>query len=50
VAIRLESQDLEVERRYKTITVVINALTSEPSWAEGLQELPEALPSSNFGN
>lgn len=50
VAIRLESLDLDVEREFKVITVFINGLTSEASWAEGELELPEALPSSTFGN
>jgi len=50
VAIRIESLDLDVERRYKVITVFINGLTSEPSWLEGEHELPEALPASSFGN
>jgi prepilin-type N-terminal cleavage/methylation domain-containing protein len=50
VAIRLESLDLDVEREFKVITVFINGLTSEASWSEGELELPEALPSSTFGN
>ena len=41
---------METDRQYKTITVIVNSLTSEPSWLEGEQELPESLQSSNFGN
>jgi len=50
VAIRLESLDLDVEREFKVLTLFINGLTSEASWREGELELPEALPSSTFGN
>ncbi len=50
VAVRIVNEDMETDAQYKTITVVVNALTSEPSWREGEQELPESLPSSNFGN
>ena len=49
-AIRLESEDLDVQKQYKTITVFINGLTSEPSWSEGELELPEALPANRLGN
>ena len=50
LAVRLENIDMETEKDYRTITVFVNSLTSEPSWVVGQQELPEALPSSNFGN
>lgn len=50
LAVRIVNEDMEVDRQYKTITVMINSLTSEPSWLEGEMELPESLPSSNFGN
>ena len=50
VAVRIVNEDMETDPQYKTITMVINALTSEPSWLEGEHELPESLPSSNFGN
>lgn len=50
VAVRLESLDLDVAKEYKTITVILNGLTSEASWLEGEQELPEALPASALGN
>lgn len=50
VAVRLESLDLEVDREFKTATVMINPLTSEPSWEDGEHELKEARPASDFGN
>lgn len=50
LAVRIVNEDMEVDRQFKTITVVVNSLTSEPSWLEGEMELPESLPSSNFGN
>ncbi len=49
-AVRLINEDMDTDREYKTVTVIVNALTSEASWVEGEQDLPEALPSSNFGN
>jgi len=50
VAIRIVNEDMEVDTQYKTLTVIINGLTSEATWVEGEQELPESLPASNFGN
>lgn len=51
VAVRLESEGLEdVRREFRTVTVFVNALTSEPSWLEGEHELKEARPASDFGN
>ncbi|MDF1702221.1 MAG: GspH/FimT family pseudopilin [Planctomycetota bacterium] len=50
VAIRIENVDMEVNKEYRTLTVIVNGLTSEASWVEGLGELTESLPSSNFGN
>lgn len=50
VAVRLRNKDMEVSDEYRTVTVLVNGLTSEASWSAGMQELPEALPSSNFGN
>ena len=50
VAIRLESQDLEVKKEFKIITIVVNPLTSEPSWMDGEHELRKARPASDFGN
>ncbi len=50
VGIRLESQDLEVDREKKTITILVNPLTSEPSWKEGDHELRKARPASDFGS
>jgi prepilin-type N-terminal cleavage/methylation domain-containing protein len=49
IAVRFESEDLEVERRYKTVTVMVNPLTSEPSWEDGEQDLNESRPASDFG-
>ncbi|MDA1194105.1 MAG: GspH/FimT family pseudopilin [Planctomycetota bacterium] len=50
VAIRIENTDMPVSREYRTITVMLNGLTSEANWVEGLGELSESLPASNFGN
>lgn len=51
IAVRFESEDLEdVRKEYRTVTVIVNPLTSEPSWREGLSELKEARPASDFGN
>ncbi len=51
IAVRLESEDMEDARReYRTVTVLVNPLTSEPAWREGLHELKEARPASDFGN
>ena len=50
VAVRIENVDMEVKKEWRTITVITNGLTSEASWQTGLGELPESLPSSNFGN
>ena len=50
VAVRLESEDLDVDKQYRTITVFVNGLTSEASWSEGELELPESLPASQLGN
>lgn len=49
-AIRLESMDLDVQREYRTATVIVNALTSEPHWEEGEHDLKEARPAQDFGN
>lgn len=50
VAVRIENLDMEVNKEYRTITVITNGLTSEATWQNGLGELPESLPSSTFGN
>ena len=50
VAIRIVNEDMETDTQYKTVTVIVNGLTSEATWVEGEQELPESLPASNFGN
>ena len=48
-AIRIESEDLEeVDDEYRIATIMVNGLTSEPSWMEGLGELREALDGSHF--
>ena len=41
---------MEVRKEYRTITVLVNGLTSEANWQNGMGELNESLPSSNFGN
>ena len=50
VAIRLENEQLEVRREYRTITVEINPMTSVASWREGLHELRPKRPASDFGH
>jgi prepilin-type N-terminal cleavage/methylation domain-containing protein len=50
VAIRFENEDLDVAKEYRTMTVMVNGLTSEPSVLEGEHELPEQRPASDFGN
>jgi hypothetical protein len=50
VAVRLENPDMDTDREYRTVTVMINGLTSEASWTAGEDELPESLPARNFGN
>ena len=50
VAVRIENTDMEVRKEYRTITVLVNGLTSEANWQNGMGELNESLPSSNFGN
>lgn len=49
VAVRLESDDLDVAKEFRTMTVLVNALTAEPSVLEGEHELPEQLPATDFG-
>lgn len=50
VAIRLESEDLETDRQNRTVTVLLNPLTSEPYSEEGEHDLPQARPAQDFGN
>lgn len=50
VAVRIENTDMEVNKEYRTVTVIVNGLTSEATWQNGMGELPESLPSSTFGN
>ena len=48
VAIRLESEDLEVKDEYKFRTILVNALTSKPYWKTGKLELKESLDAGQF--
>jgi prepilin-type N-terminal cleavage/methylation domain-containing protein len=48
VAIRLESEDLEVKSEYRTVTVMVNALSSEAASYEGFKELPRHRDASEF--
>jgi prepilin-type N-terminal cleavage/methylation domain-containing protein len=48
VAIRLESDDLDVKDEFKFRTLMINALTSKPYWKTGKLELKESLDASQF--
>jgi prepilin-type N-terminal cleavage/methylation domain-containing protein len=50
VAIRIESLNLDVAREYRTATIIVNPLTSEPTWQEGEHDLNEALAADTFGN
>ena len=45
---RLESQDLDVRVDERSVTVLINPLTSEPSSHEGLRELTKQRDASDF--
>jgi hypothetical protein len=48
VAIRIESQDLDVKRENRTMTVLLNGLTAE-SWTEdGDGELPQKRDAREF--
>jgi prepilin-type N-terminal cleavage/methylation domain-containing protein len=47
-AVRLESTDLEVRPEFRTVTVVVNALTSEAFSYEGLKEMPRQKGSDEF--
>lgn len=46
--VRLESQDLDVRVDERSVTVLINPLTSEPSSHEGLRELTKQRDASEF--
>jgi prepilin-type N-terminal cleavage/methylation domain-containing protein len=48
VAVRLESQDLEVKPEFRTVTVMVNALTAEAASYEGFRELPKQRDASEF--
>jgi prepilin-type N-terminal cleavage/methylation domain-containing protein len=47
-AVRLESTDLEVKPEFRTVTVLVNALTSEAFSYEGLKEMPRQKGSDEF--
>ena len=49
VAIRIENKDMEVRREYRTVTVTVNALTSQATWQMGEQDLIQKRPASDFG-
>ena len=48
VAVRLEATDLDVKREFRTVTVVMNALTSMGTWLDGEEDLERKLPASEF--
>ncbi len=50
VAIRIVSQDLEVKKEFKTATIMVNPLTSEPAWYLGEKDLRKARNASDFAN
>lgn len=50
VAVRFENEDLDVAKEFRTMTVMVNGLTSEPAVSEGELELPEQRPATDFGN
>jgi prepilin-type N-terminal cleavage/methylation domain-containing protein len=47
-ALRLESMDLDVKREDRTMTVLVNGLTSAASAVDGPAELPEKRDSRDF--
>lgn len=48
VAVRLENMDLEVKPEFRTVTVMVNALSSEAASYEGLKELPRQRDANEF--
>jgi prepilin-type N-terminal cleavage/methylation domain-containing protein len=48
VAFRIESRELEVRQEYRTVTVVVNPLTSEVTFHEGFEELPVKREAHEF--
>jgi prepilin-type N-terminal cleavage/methylation domain-containing protein len=48
VAIRLENEDLDVRPEYRTVTVMVNALSAEAASYEGLKELPRQRDAGEF--
>jgi hypothetical protein len=48
VAVRLESEDLDVRPEHRTVTVMVNALTAEAASYEGFRELPKQRDAGEF--
>lgn len=48
VAVRLESEDIDVRPENRTVTVMVNALTAEAASYEGFRELPKQRDASEF--
>lgn len=48
VGVRVECKDLDVRTDDRTVTILLNALTSEPTSAEGLAEIPRQRDASEF--
>jgi hypothetical protein len=47
-AVRIETDDLDVKREYRTITVMVNPLTTQSSIHDGLAEVPPLLEENEF--
>ena len=48
IAVRIKSIALDVDEEKRTITVVLNGLTSEASWVDGKHEIRESLDQAAF--
>lgn len=48
LGIRLRSEDLDTDDERRTVTIILNGLTSEPSWIDGRHEIRESLEQNNF--
>ncbi|MDJ0974861.1 MAG: type II secretion system protein [Planctomycetota bacterium] len=48
IAIRIKSVALDVSEEDRTITIVLNGLTSEASWVDGKHEIRESLDQAAF--
>jgi type II secretory pathway pseudopilin PulG len=46
--VRYECMDIDTKPEFRTVTVLVNALTAEPASYEGLQELPRQRDASEF--